>query len=395
VPENQTPADLHRAASLLRGNPLIDGHNDLPWAIRRRFGSDLESVNLAAPIAETQTDLPRLRRGGVGAQFWSVYVPSTLTADAAVTATLEQIDLAHRMIRAYPDDLELALTAADVERIFEAGKIASLLGAEGGHSIAGSLGVLRMLHALGVRYMTLTHNHNVPWADSATDEPQARGLTPFGEEVVAEMQRLGMLVDLSHVSADTARAALRIARAPVVFSHSSARALCDHPRNVPDDVLRDLAANGGVCMVTFVPEFVSADCRAWDLELAADMGRRGIDYKDLSARVRVRKDLLARHPLPPVTLEQVADHLDHIRAVAGVDHLGIGGDYDGTERQPEGLADVSGYPRLFAELLRRGWTDKDCTALAGGNILRVLRDAESAARDLAASVRAPSRCRQR
>jgi membrane dipeptidase len=383
VPENQTPADLHRAVSLLRGIPLIDGHNDLPWAIRRRFGSDLESVNLAAPVAETQTDLPRLRRGGVGAQFWSVYVPSTLIADAAVTATLEQIDLALRMIRAYPDDLELALTAADAERIFAAGKIASLLGAEGGHCIAGSLGVLRMLHALGVRYMTLTHNHNVPWADSATDEPQARGLTSFGEEVVAEMQRLGMLVDLSHVSADTARAAMRVARAPVIFSHSSARALCDHPRNVPDDVLRDLAANGGVCMVTFVPEFVSAECRAWDLELAAEMERRGIDYKDLSGRVQVRKDLLARHPLPPVTLEQVANHIDHIRAVAGVDHIGIGGDYDGTERQPEGLADVSGYPRLFAELLRRGWTDKDCAALAGGNILRVLRDAESAARDLA------------
>jgi membrane dipeptidase len=384
VPENRTHADLDRAAGLLRASPLIDGHNDLPWKIRQRFGSDLESVNLAAPVPQTQTDLPRLRHGGVGAQFWSVYVPSTLTGDAAVTATLEQIDLAHRMIRAYPDDFELALTADDVERIFAAGKIASLLGAEGGHSIAGSLGVLRMLHAVGVRYMTLTHNHNVPWADSATDEPQARGLTPFGEEVVEQMQRLGMLVDLSHVSADTARGALRVARAPVMFSHSSARALCDHPRNVPDDVLRDLAANDGVCMVTFVPEFVSAECRAWDLELAAEMERRGIDYKDLSARVQVRKDLLSRHPLPPVTLRQVADHIDHIREVAGVDHIGIGGDYDGTERQPEGLADVSGYPLLFAELFSRGWTDKDCTALAGGNILRVLRDAESAARSLAA-----------
>jgi membrane dipeptidase len=383
VPDNQTPADLHRAAGLLRGSPLIDGHNDLPWKIRQRFGSDLESVNLASPVPQAQTDLPRLRQGGVGGQFWSVYVPSTLTGDAAVTATLEQIDLALRMIRAYPDDLELALTADDVERIFAAGKIASLLGAEGGHSITGSLGVLRMLHALGVRYMTLTHNHNVPWADSATDEPAARGLTSFGEEVVAQMQQLGMLVDLSHVSADTARAALRIARAPVMFSHSSARALCDHPRNVPDDVLRELAANGGVCMVTFVPEFVSAECRAWDLELAAEMERRGIDYKDLSARVQVRKDLLARHPLPPVTLRQVADHVDHIREVAGVDHIGIGGDYDGTERQPEGLADVSGYPRLFAELFSRGWTDKDCAALAGANVLRVLREAEAAARDLA------------
>ncbi len=289
---------LALARELLRRSPLVDGHNDLAWEIRERFGSDLDLVHLAAPVAGMHTDLPRLRRGGVGAQFWSVYVPGTMAGEAAVAATLEQIDLVHRMIRRYPDDLELAGSAADIERIFAAGRTASLLGAEGGHCIASSLGVLRMLYALGVRYMTLTHNHNVPWADAATDEPGCGGLSAFGHEVVREMNRLGMLVDLSHVSADTARAALRIAAAPVIFSHSSAMALCDHPRNVPDDVLRILATNGGVCMVSFVPEFVSPDCRAWDLELAAEMGRRGLDYRDLAARVAVRAALTRGRPRP-------------------------------------------------------------------------------------------------
>jgi membrane dipeptidase len=376
------PDHLSRAKALLRRFPLIDGHNDLAWEIREQFGSNLGSVDLAGPVIGTHTDLPRLRQGAVGAQFWSVYVPGTLTDDAAVVATLEQIDLVHRLIRRYPGDLELARTADDVERIFAAGKIASLLGAEGGHSIASSLGVLRMLYRLGVRYLTLTHNHNVPWADAATDKPQAGGLTAFGVEVVQEMQRLGMLVDLSHVAADTARAALRIAEAPVVFSHSSARALCDHPRNVPDDVLRELASNGGVCMVTFVPEFVSAECRAWDLELGAEMRRRGLDYKDLSARVQVRRDLAATQRLPAVQLAQVADHIEHIRDVSGIDHVGIGADYDGTERLPDGLPDVSSYPRLIAELISRGWSDRECAQLAGGNVLRVLREAESASRHL-------------
>jgi membrane dipeptidase len=370
---------LTLARAVLQRAPLIDGHNDLAWEIREQFGSNLDLVELAASVPETHTDLPRLRRGCVGGQFWSVYVPSTLAGEAAVAATLEQIDLVHRMIRRYPGDLELAVTAADVERSFAAGRVASLLGAEGGHSIANSLGVLRMLYTLGVRYMTLTHNHNVPWADAATDEPGCGGLTAFGRDVVREMNRLGMLVDLSHVSADTARAALRAAAAPVLFSHSSARALCDHPRNVPDDVLAELAVNGGVCMVSFVPEFVSPACREWDLELAAEMGRRGLDYRDLAARVEVRDAMTRGRPRPAATLAQVADHIEHVRAVAGIDHVGIGADYDGTERLPEGLADVSCYPCLIAELLSRGWTEDDCAQVAGGNVLRVLRAAESVA----------------
>jgi membrane dipeptidase len=382
---------LTRASSLLKRVPLVDGHNDLAWALRERFGSDPESAPLSEAVPGLQTDLPRLRRGRVGAQFWSVYVPGTLAGDGAVTATLEQIDLVRQLIHRYGDDLELALTADDVERIFASGKIASLLGAEGGHSIASSLSVLRAFHALGVRYLTLTHNHNVPWADAATDVPACGGLTPFGAEVVREMQRLGMLVDLSHVSADTARATLRIAEAPVMFSHSSARELCDHPRNVPDDVLAELAGNDGICMVTFVPEFISPASRAWDLDLAAEMELQGIDYKDLSARVRVRQELTARRRPPVATLAQVADHIEHIRAVAGIERVGIGGDYDGTE-QPEGLQDVSCYPALIAELMDRGWTEYECALLAGGNLLRVLREAESAARKLS-SLRGPSTAR--
>jgi membrane dipeptidase len=374
---------LTRARALLRRVPLADGHNDLAWQIRERAGSDPAAADLAAAVPWTQTDLPRLRAGGVGAQFWSVYVPGTMAGEDALAATLEQIDLVDRMIRRYPGDLELALTAADIERIWASGRIASLLGAEGGHSIASSLGVLRMLYRLGVRYLTLTHNHNVPWADAATDVPATGGLTAFGREVVGEMQRLGMLVDLSHVSADTARDALAVAAAPVIFSHSSARALCDHPRNVPDDVLSRLAGNGGICMVAFVPEFVSPECRAWDLRLAAEMDRRGLDYKDLAERVAVREALAAAGPPPAATLAQVADHVEHVRAVAGLDHVGIGADYDGTERLPDGLPDVSCYPRLIAELMSRGWTDDECALLASGNLLRVLRGAESAAQRLA------------
>jgi membrane dipeptidase len=318
----------------------------------------------------------------VGAQFWSVYVPGTLTGDAAVTAVLEQIDIVHRMIQAYPEHLELALTAADVQRAFAAGKIASLLGAEGGHSIASSLGVLRALYGLGVRYMTLTHNSNVGWADSATDTPDAGGLTDFGRAVVREMQRIGMLVDLSHVAPSTMRDALDVAGAPVIFSHSSARALCDHPRNVPDEVLARLAVNGGVCMVTFVPAFVSPECGAWQAGLLAELDRRGLDRRDMSAWDAVAPEWEAAHPVPEATLTQVADHIDHVRAVAGIDHIGIGGDYDGSAAMPTGLSDVSGYPALFAELLTRGWTEPDCAALAGGNLLRVLRDAENAATSL-------------
>jgi membrane dipeptidase len=362
-----------RARDLLRRFPLIDGHNDLPWALRDRAAP----VDLAEPVAGTHTDLPRLAAGGVGAQFWSVFVPASIPGDTAVTTVLEQIDLAHRMIAAYPQGLELALTAADVERIFASGRVASLLGAEGGHSIAGSLGVLRMLYALGVRYMTLTHNANVGWADSATDQRAAGGLTDFGRDVVREMQRLGMLVDLSHVSADTMHDTLDVVAAPVIFSHSSARAVCDNPRNVPDEVLARLPGNGGVCMVTFVPAFVSQECADWLAGLKAEAARRGLDPRDLHLVQRIRPDWEAAHPLPQATLAQVADHIEHVRQVAGVDHVGLGGDFDGTPDVTVGLEDVSTYPALFAELLARGWTEPDCAALAGGNLLRVLRAAES------------------
>lgn len=369
--------------------PLVDGHNDLAWEIRERFGKDPGRVDLKSTVAGLHTDLHRLRQGGVGAQFWSVYVPGTLQGDDAVATTLEQIDLVCRMIARHPDDLELALTADDVERIFASGKVASLLGAEGGHSIASSMGVLRMLYRLGVRYMTLTHNFNVPWADSATDSPAAGGLTAFGREVVREMQRLGMLVDLSHVAADTARQAIEVADGPVIFSHSCSRALCDHPRNVPDDVLSRLAGNGGVCMVAFVPAFVSAECRTWDLAIAAEMEPRGLDWKDLAKRAGARAGREATRPRPRATLTQVADHIEHVQAVAGIESVGIGADYDGTDQLPDGLEDVSCYPALFAELLDRGWSEDDCALLAGGNLLRVLREAENVARTLSGR-RSPS-----
>src|SRR5580698_5975260 len=393
-----------QARDLLRRFPLIDGHNDLPWALRERAAGDASKVrlappgevsggpgevpgdpaegNLAAPVAGLHTDLPRLAAGGVGAQFWSVYVPATpagtpLAGDGAVAAVLEQIDLARRMIARYPEALGLALTAADVERVFASGRVASLLGAEGGHAIAGSLGVLRMLYTLGVRYLTLTHNANVGWADSATDEPAAGGLTDFGRDVVREMQRIGMLVDLSHVSPDTMRDTLDVAAAPVIFSHSSARALCDSPRNVPDDVLARLAGNGGVCMVTFVPGFVSTECADWLAGLKAEAARRGVDPKDLGQLFSLKPEWELAHPVPQATLAQVADHVEHVRMVAGVEHVGLGGDFDGTPDVTVGLQDVSAYPALFAELLARGWTEADCAALAGGNLLRALPEAES------------------
>ena len=375
-------ADLDRRARDMLGRfPLIDGHNDLPWALRdraRQHGHNASQVvfDLEAPAGGLHTDLPRLAAGGIGAQFWSVYVPASLAGDGAVTAVLEQIDLARRMIVRYPEALGIALTADDVEQVFASGRVASLLGAEGGHAIAGSVGVLRTLYALGVRYLTLTHNANVGWADSATDEPQAGGLTGFGRDVVREMQRIGMLVDLAHVSPDTMRDALDVAVAPVIFSHSSARALCDSPRNVPDDVLARLAGNGGVCMVTFVPGFVSQECADWLAGLKAEAARRGLDPRDLSKLFEIRPEWEREHPLPRATLTQVADHIDHVRQVAGVGHVGLGGDFDGTEDVTVGLEDVAAYPALFAELLRRGWTEPDCAALAGGNVLRALRAAE-------------------
>jgi len=370
---------LRQAQDLLQRFPLIDGHNDLPWALRGRAQGDVSQVrfDLDAPAEGLHTDLPRLAAGRVGAQFWSVYVPARLAGDAAVTAVLEQIDVARRLIARYPEALGLALTADDVERVFASGRVASLLGAEGGHAIAGSLGVLRMLYALGVRYLTLTHNANTGWADAATDEPQAGGLSEFGRDVVREMQRIGMLVDLSHVSPDTMRATLGVAGAPVIFSHSSARAICDSPRNVPDDVLARLAGNGGVCMVTFVPGFVSQECADWMAGLKAEAARRGLDPKDLSKLFSIQPEWERDHPVPQATLTQVADHVDHVRQVAGVEHVGLGGDFDGTGEVTVGLEDVSTYPALFAELLRRGWTEADCAALAGGNLLRTLRAAEA------------------
>jgi membrane dipeptidase len=376
-------ADLAlRARDLLGRFPLIDGHNDLPWALRERARQDGGGVSqvvfdLDAPAGGLHTDLPRLAAGGVGAQFWSVYVPASLAGDGAVAAVLEQVDLARRMIACYPGSFGLALTADDVDHVFASGRVASLLGAEGGHAIAGSLGVLRMLYALGVRYMTLTHNANVGWADSATDEPQAGGLTGFGRDVVREMQRIGMLVDLSHVAVSTMHQALDVAQAPVIFSHSSARALCDSPRNVPDDVLARLAGNGGVCMVTFVPGFVSQECATWTVGLKAEAARRGLDPRNLDQLFSIKAEWEQSHPRPGSTLAQVADHIEHVRAVAGVEHVGLGGDFDGTDEVTAGLEDVSTYPALFAELLRRGWTEPDCAALAGGNLLRALRGAES------------------
>ena len=382
---------LDNARALLRRSPLVDGHNDLAWALREAGSQDLAGTNLAGPVGFTHTDLPRLAEGGVGAQFWSVYVPVSLAGEAAVAVTLEQIDFVHRMAGRYPDRLELALSAADVERIFAAGRVASLIGAEGGHSIACSLGALRALYRLGVRYLTLTHSANVPWADSATDEPAAGGLTAFGREVVAEMQRLGMLVDLSHTAPPTMRDAFDAAEAPVIYSHSSARALCDHPRNVPDEMLARLPGNNGVCMVTFVPAFVSQQCREWHQGLDAEMKRRGLDSWDQASRA-AREEYARRNPAPRATLAQVADHIEHVREVAGVDHVGIGGDFDGTEDLPDGLGDVSCYPALVAELLERGWSEQDCLQLAGGNILRVMRETESASRAISA-LRGPSLAR--
>jgi len=383
------------ARDLLSRHPILDGHNDLPWTLRVADELDLDTTDLSGPVPAVQTDLPRLARGGVGAQFWSVYVPADLEGETAVTTTLEQIDLVHELIRRYPGALELALTAADVERITAAGKVASLIGAEGGHSIGCSLGTLRALYALGVRYLTLTHNRSLPWADSATDEPSAGGLTAFGREVVAEMQRLGMLVDLSHVSPDTMRDALDTAEGPVVFSHSSALAICDHPRNVPDHILARLPGNGGTCMVNFVPPFVSQACRDWAQEFIEDMNGRGFDLRNVPGRGQLQAERAAweaGHPRPRVTLAEVADHVEHVREVAGVDHVGIGSDYDGVDWLPEGLEDVSCYPALIAELLGRGWSEAECGKLASGNALRTLRDAEAAARAISAR-RGPSRSR--
>lgn len=357
---------------------VLDGHNDLPWAVREAFGLRLDGLDLAAGCPTVQTDLPRLRAGRVGAQFWSVFVPADLAGDSAVTATLEQVDLVRRLVAAHPEDLVLATTADEVEAAVVSGRIAALMGVEGGHSINGSLGTLRMLHALGARYLTLTHNENVGWADSATDIPDVGGLTGFGREVLAELTHLGMFIDLSHVSDPVMHQALDSARAPVLFSHSSARAVCDIVRNVPDDVLGRLPANGGVCMVAFAAMFVKQSVADWYLDCVAEVGRRGGDprgYDDVMSVVAERQSVA---PVPTCTAEDVADHLDHIREVAGIDHVGIGSDFDGAPSFPTDLADVSAYPRLFEVLRARGWSAGDLEAVAHGNVLRAMRDVEAA-----------------
>jgi membrane dipeptidase len=358
--------------------PVADGHNDLPWALRDHCGYDLGAVDLVRGEPTVRTDLPRLRAGGVTAQFWSVFVPCSLAGDAAVTATLEQVDFVRRLAATYPEDLEVCVTASEVDDAVRRGRIASLMGMEGGHSINSSLGTLRAMHALGVRYMTLTHNENVPWADSATDEPVLGGLSGFGREVVREMNRIGMFVDLSHVSADVMRDALDETSAPVIFSHSSAFELCRHPRNVPDDVLARLADNGGVCMVTFVPPFVDQGHADWMFEAMDVVRERGGDprrFEELDPVLQERLPLAP--PMPGVAV--VADHVEHVREVAGVEHVGLGGDYDGSMSFPAGLEDVSGYPRLFEELRSRGWSEPDLHRLGSGNVLRAMRDMEERA----------------
>jgi membrane dipeptidase len=390
----------HRVEQILTRTPLIDGHNDLPWEIRDRFKSDLAAVDLQSDTthlpfppdgAALMTDIPRLRAGHVGGQFWSVWIPTDVQGFEAVQMTLEQIDLVKRMAARYPGDLEMAYTAADVRRIHQAHKVASMIGIEGGHQINNSLAVLRQMYDAGARYMTLTHTTNTAWADSATDAPAHHGLTPFGVEVVREMNRLGMLVDLSHVSPETMNAALAASAAPVIFSHSSARALVDHPRNVPDEILKSVAANGGVVMVNFAPGYVSDARNHWDADQAAERTRFnsppyvGLYIGQPDRAKAALKDWEGKHPRPAATLAQVADHIDHIRQVAGVDHVGLGSDFDGIEDTPVGLEGVDRYPALLEELMRRGWTDAEIGKLAGENLLRVMAAAEKVAATLRAA----------
>jgi membrane dipeptidase len=378
------PALVEKARQILKRVPLIDGHNDLPWALREQVKDQLDRVDLQADGRKREkplhTDIPRLREGGVGGQFWSVYVPADLTGPKAVSAVFEQIDLVHRMAARYPDVFEVATTAGDIERIHKAGKIASLVGMEGGYAMDNSLAVLRRLYGAGARYMTITHSKTLDWADSATDAPRHGGLSKFGEEVVREMNRMGMLVDLSHVSAETMNDALDVSAAPVIFSHSSARALVAHPRNVPDDVLRRLAKNGGVAMVTFVPGFDSEEVRTWNSQEEAEQARlKSLHPGDPKRVEKELEDWRKAHPVPKATLGQVADHLDHFRKVAGADHVGIGSDFDGVGALPVGLEGVEAYPVLLAELLRRGWSEEDVAKVAGKNVLRAFREAETVA----------------
>jgi len=393
-----------RVDRILAATPLIDGHNDLPWELRDRTKGALASIDLRSdttklPVpaggAPLMTDIPRLRAGRVGGQFWSVWVPTELKGNDAVQATLEQIDLVKRMVATYPADFQMAYTAADVRRIHRSGKIASLIGVEGGHSINGSLATLRTMYDLGARYMTLTHTQNTAWADSATDTPVHHGLTPFGLDVVREMNRLGMLVDLSHVSPEAMKAALAVTEAPVIFSHSSARAINSHPRNVPDDVLQLVAKNGGVVMVNFYPAYVSEASNQWEADYAAERTRYNSPpyaglYIGQPEKAKAALDSWEKaHPKPVVTLSEVADHIEHIRKVAGIDHVGLGSDFDGIPEGPKGLEGVDRYPALLEEMMRRGWSDADVAKLAGLNVLRVMEQAEQVAARLRAA-RPPS-----
>jgi len=385
----QTPEQV--AQTVLAKNPVIDGHNDSPEQIAERFDSDFTKFDFrnTVPTMGTgskpmHTDIARLRKGGVGGQFWSVWIDPELPKFEAVQRVIEQIDIVHRLVDQYPADLQLTLTAADVEVAQKKGRIASLIGMEGGHSIGNSLAVLRQTYALGARYMTLTHWKPLDWADSATDAPKSDGLSEFGVSVVQEMNRLGMIVDLSHVSEATMNDALDATKAPVMFSHSSANGVTRHPRNVPDVILKRLPANGGVVMVTFVPSYVNAGNRDWDAAQKAEEARAAALYPgDKAAREAYVANWHDAHPMPPVTATDIADHIDHIRSVAGIDHIGLGGDYDGITSTPDDLGDVSTYPVLFAELARRGYSAADLAKIARGNILRVMRGVESSAMQIA------------
>ena len=372
-----------RARRILERTPLIDGHNDLPWALRQNHGNDPFAVDLTANLdasTELHTDIPRLRAGGMGGQFWSVYVPATLTPTEAARETFEQIDTVKRIVAAHPDVFELATTADDIQRIHRRGRIASLIGMEGGYSIDDSLGLLREFFDSGARYITLTHSRTTSWADSATDAPKWGGLSPFGEDVVREMNRLGMMVDLSHVSEETMLDAMRVSDAPVIFSHSSARAVTAHPRNVPDSVLRQLPEDGGVVMVTFVPGFVSETVRTWNSARSAEDARlKSLNPGDPAAVAAGLTAWTAAHPVPTASIADVVAHIQHIRDVAGIDHVGLGGDYDGVDSLPVGLEGVDAYPRLLAALMANGWTEADIRKLAGENALRVMRAVEATA----------------
>jgi membrane dipeptidase len=374
---------LERARKLLRSTPLIDGHNDLPWTIREaaKAPRDVAAYDLRSRTPG-HTDLARLKEGQVGAQFWSIYIPGEIKDSGYARVQLEEFDIARRVIARYPERLALALTADDIERNFKRGKIASLLGMEGGHAIENSLGALRSFYDLGARYLTLTHNVTLDWADAAMDSTRHNGLTEFGREVVREMNRLGMLVDLSHASPATMSDVLDLTESPVIFSHSSAWALTEHRRNVPDSILQRLSKNGGVVMVTFVPAFVSPEVAAWEERFKEEADRIRAAVSDTAEVRRLGKEYEARNPRPRATLKQVADHIDHVRKVAGADHVGVGSDFDGIDTVPEGLEDVSKFPELFAELIRRGWSDGDLKKLAGQNVLRAIRATEATAKRL-------------